>query len=250
MKKSVQLLMIVFIAFSCNSEQSRLKSDLQSGNLKGNVWKIDKTIHKTGNTCGCVLKTECNQSKYVYNEKGNLVEWYTIDENGSINDSSEYIYNKHGLCSEIVMFSGKKSIGRQVAVFQGEKVTGYKIYNENGIHETTLDYVYSGNEITEEKTLNSNGDVIGTIQKEFFKGQLVSESEKDNKGNVKSTSKFKRNASNDIIERLILVTKDNKVFKLTYEYEYDNAGNWTKQTQFLDGAIINIVIRNIEYFNS
>jgi hypothetical protein len=250
MKKLAQLLMIVFIAFSCNSEQSRLKSDLQSANLKGNVWKIDKTIHKTGNTCGCVLKTECNQSKYVYNEKGNLIEWYSIDENGSINDSSEYIYNRRGMCSEIAMFSGRKSTGRQVAVIHGDKVTGYKIYNENGNNETTLDYVYSGNDITEEITLSANGEVISSVQKEFLNGQLVSESEKDNNGNVKSTSKFKRNSNNDILECLILVTKDNKEFKLTYEYEYDNAGNWTKQTQFLDGAIINIVVRNIEYFKS
>jgi hypothetical protein len=248
MKKSVSLLMIAFIAFSCKPEQSHLKSDLALANLKGSVWKIDKTIHATGNTCGCVLKTDCNQSKYVYNEKGNLLAWYTIDEYGLINDSTNYNYNKRGVCSEIAMFTGKKPVGKQIPVLQGEKITGYKIYNENGILETTLSYVYSGEEITEEKTLNDKGEVISSIQKEILNGQLVAQTEKDNNGNVIRTSKFKRNANNDISDCLTVITKDKKEFKLTYEFEYDGAGNWIKQTQFYDGAIINIILRNIEYF--
>lgn len=78
--------------------------------------------------------------------------------------------------------------------------------------------------------------------------QLVAQTEKDNNGNVIRTSKFKRNANNDISECLTVIAKDNKEFKLTYEFEYDGAGNWIKQTQFYDGAIINISLRNIEYF--
>ena len=37
-------------------------------------------------------------------------------------------------------------------------------------------------------------------------------------------------------------------YKFSYEYEYDSAGNWIKQTRFYDGQIENIVMRNIEYF--
>src|SRR5450759_1903681 len=129
MNKSVILLMIAFIAFSCKSEQSHVKSDFALTNLKGSVWEIDKTIHETGHTCGCVLKTDCNQSKYVYNEKGNLLTWYTIDEYGLINDSTNYNYNKRGVCSEIAMFIRNKPVGKQIPVLQGEKITGYKIYN-------------------------------------------------------------------------------------------------------------------------
>jgi hypothetical protein len=247
MRKSVSPFVIVIIAFACRSEQFQLVSDLKLVNLKGNVWKIDKTNHETGNKCGCVLKTDCNQSKYVYNEKGNLITWYTIDENGIVNDSTNYNYNRHGLCSEIKMFSGRKPVGKQTPILQGEKLTGYKIFNTNGELETTLNFVYSGDEITEEKTLNDNGEVISSIQKEYSDGQLVSQTERDNNGIVKSTSKFKRNANKDILECLTLIAKDNKEFKLTYEYEYDIAGNWIKQTQFYNGAIIKIIIRNIEY---
>jgi hypothetical protein len=248
MKKLVCLLVIVSILFSCKPEQLHLKSDLSTSNLKGSVWKIDKTIHSTGHTCGCVLKTDCNQSKYVYNEKGNLLAWYTIDEYGLINDSTVYNYDKRGVCSEITMFNVKKPVGKQIPVLQDERITGYKIYNENGNLETTLSYAYSGDDITEEKTLNEKGEVISSIQKEILSGQLVAQTEKDNNGNVIRTSKYKRNANNDVTECLTVIAKDNKEFKLIYEFEYDGAGNWIKQTQFYDGAIINISLRNIEYY--
>ena len=78
MKKSTGLMIIAIIAFSCKSEQSHLKSDLILANLKGNVWKIDRTIHDTQNKCACALKTECNESKYVYDSKGNLLKSYTL----------------------------------------------------------------------------------------------------------------------------------------------------------------------------
>lgn len=242
--------MIAFIAFSCNSVQSKLKSDLEIANIKGNVLKIESTIHDTKNKCACTIKTECNESKYVYGKRGNLLESYTIDENGSINDSSKYVYNRQGVCSEIIKFSRKELIGKEVPIIDKEKVTGVKIYDQNGKIESTLIYAYSGNEISEEKTLNSDGEVVSIVQKEFLSGQLVSQIEKDNNGQVISISKFKRNDNNDIIECLFTVTKDDKEYKLTYEYEYDTAGNWIKQTKFYESQIVNIVVRNIEYFKS
>lgn len=248
MKKSIGLLIIAFIFFSCKSGQTNKKSDLALANLKGSVWKIDKTVHETGSACGCVLKTECNKSNSVYNEKGNLSELYTIDENGVINDSSKYIYNRQGVCSEIEKFSLKKPAGKEVAVIQGGKLAGYKIFDENGSQVATLTYEYSGDQITVEKTLDSKGEVVSSVEKEYLNGQLVSQTEKDSNGDVKSTIRFKRNESNDIIEYLVVTSKDNKEYKFTYEYEYDSTGNWTKQTRFYQGQIENIVLRNIEYF--
>jgi hypothetical protein len=250
MLKSSGLLIIAIIAFSCKSEQSHLRSDLRLANLKGNVWKIDRTIHNTQNKCACALKTECNESKYVYDSRGNLLETYTIDENGKINDSSKYVYNRKGLCSEINRFSGEKLSGREVPVFESGRVTGVKTYDENGKIESTLIYGYSGDEISEEKTLNNSGEVVSTIQKEFFDGQLVSQTEKDSNGNIINVSKFKRNFSNDIIECLFTVTNDNKEYRIIYEYEYDAVGNWIKQTKIYDSQIVNIVVRNIEYYKA
>jgi hypothetical protein len=250
MNKSVNLLMIAIVAFSCISEQPNVKSDLEIANLKGKVWKVGKTVHDANGRCACpaAMKTECNQTEYVYDTKGNLLVSYTVDENGSVNDSSNYIYNRRGVCSEIVKFNGRKQVGKEVAVLQDGRVTAYNIYNESGVIETTLYYIYSGDEISEEKTLNSEGEVVSSVQNEFLNGQLVSQTYKDSNGNVQSIRKFKRNDSNDILEYNILTTTDNMEYKFIYEYEYDSAGNWIKQTRFYDGQIENIVLRNVEYF--
>jgi hypothetical protein len=248
MKKHVVIIVIAVIAFSCKSEQSHLKSDLMLANIKGNVWKIDRTVHDTENKCACSIKTECNESKYVYDSKGNLVESYTIDENGTINDSLKYDYNRRGICTEITRFTGRKLLGREIPVLEGGRVTGVKTLDENGKIESILKYTYSGNEISEERTFNGNGEIVSVVQKEFLNGQVVSQTEKDSSSNVISVSRFKRNAGNDVVECLFQVTKDNQEYKFTYEYEYDNAGNWIKQTKLYNGQIVNIVIRNIEYF--
>jgi hypothetical protein len=130
------------------------------------------------------------------------------------------------------------------------RLTGYKTYNDKGVIETTASYIYSGDDITEEKTLSASGDILNTTQKEYLNGQLVSQTEKDGKGIVLTVTHFKRNANNDVIEYLVSVSKDNKEFKFTYEYEYDSTGNWTKQTRFYNGEIENIVMRNIEYYKA
>lgn len=252
MKKSASILVIAIIAFSCKSEQSHLKSDLEIANLKGKVWKIDKTIHDANGRCACpaAMKTECNQSQFVYDNKGNLIESCKIDENGNINESTKYAYNRRGVCSEITRYSGEKLVGKEVPVLNGTKVTGYKIYNENGINETTLDYVYAGDLISEEKTLNNNGEISSSVQNEFINGQLVSQKERDGSGNVKRINRYKLNTNNDIEEYLILIPENNQEYILKFEYEYDEAGNWVKQTQFYNGEIASIIIRNITYFNS
>jgi hypothetical protein len=240
--------MIAFVAFPCKSGQSQLKSDLESANLKGRIWKIERTISDTKNKCACAIKDESNKSKYVYDMSGNLIVSYFIDENGKIGDSTVYAYDRRGLCSQITRFNGKKPEGKDLPIIENGKLTGYKTFNENGGLIASSRYVYTGDGITEEKTLNGNGEVVGTVQKELLKGQLVSQSEKDAKGLLLTVTRFKRNSNNDVIEYLVSVSKDNKDFKFTYEYEYDNAGNWTKQTRFYNGQIESIVVRNIEYY--
>lgn len=251
MKKLTGILIISIIAFSCKSEQNRVKSDLELANLKSNVWKIDKTLHDANGGCVCpaATKTECNQSKYIYNKNGNIIESNTIDEDGNVSVNSKYVYNKRGMCTEIDKYSGEKLVGKEVPVILDGKLVGYKMYNEKGDIETTCEYIYSGEEISVEKTLNNNGEVISQTLNEYQNGQLLLQTEKDGKGDIKTKTRFIRNSSNDIIEYYTTVSNENNEFKIKFEYEYDNAGNWTKRTQYYNGQIATIVLRNIEYFN-
>jgi hypothetical protein len=138
--------------------------------------------------------------------------------------------------------------GKDVPVFDGKKTTGFKSFNANGQIESTLSLTYSGEEVGEESTINADGEIISLVQNEYVNGQLVSQTEKYGNGEVKQINKYIRNANNDIIEYLIILPKDNSQFKFTYNYDYDDAGNWIKQTRLYEGEIEIVVIRNIEYY--
>ncbi len=98
--------------------------------------------------------------------------------------------------------------------------------------------------------MKSDGMVISMTFNEYSDGRLVLQTEKDGNGNVNNIKKFGWNDNNDMNECLITVPKESGEFRFTYEYEYDKLGNWIKRTQFYDGNIINIVTRNITYFDS
>ena len=47
MKQLTTIIFLVIIACSCNMGKTNFKSDLEFANLKGNIWKIDKTVYDT-----------------------------------------------------------------------------------------------------------------------------------------------------------------------------------------------------------
>jgi hypothetical protein len=251
MKKLIYYAMVVIIAVSCKSEKSNLQSDLEAANLKGKVWKIEKTIHNANakSCCPAGQKDECKQALYVYNEKGNLVENSTVDDNGKILITTKYVYNRHDVCSEISKYSGNKLVGKEANILQGDKIIAVKVFDEDGANENIQKYEYSGNEIIGGTTLNKAGEVVSSFHNEYLNGQLDSQTEKDGNGDIATITKYKRNSHNDVIESIFTNPKMNTEYKLTFDYEYDDKGNWIKQTQLYNGEIAGIIMRNITYYN-
>ncbi len=95
------LILLVFV-FGCSQGKTKPASDLQSGNLKGNIWKIRKTVHKAGGgaVCPAADGPECNNTIPVYDKKGCQVETAMVDENGDTVMKTRYLYNRSGLCTE------------------------------------------------------------------------------------------------------------------------------------------------------
>lgn len=250
MKKFAAFFLLITVVFSCKTDDSLTKTDLELANLKGKVQTIDEKVHNPGTRIACPSadKRKRDQSSWVYNEDGNLKESSLLDVNGNVVETSKYVYNRKGICTGIERFSGNKVIGREVPVLDGGRAAGLKIYDENKTIVKSFEYKYSGNDICETKTLDSDGSVTGAVINDFVDGELVSQTEKDGNGTVKTISKFIRNSNNDVTEYVISVPQDNSEYKFLFEYEYDEAGNWIRQTQYYDGRIVNIVIRNITYY--
>lgn len=252
MRQLIFLFLIVVFSFSCNSGRNGLRSDLEMANLKGRVWKIEKTVHDTKESCNCPasMRSDSKRSLIVYNENGFLAESSTIGDEGNVLVNSKYSYRKKGVCSEVVRFSGEKIIGKDEIISKGGKVVEVRVFNSDGYRERSYTLKYTEDLISEEQTLNDLGIPVSSVSSVYSEGQLVSQTEKDADGNVITVSRFKRNRNNDVTEYLIEFPNEKRESRFTFEYEYDEAGNWAKQTQFFEGNIMSVVLRNITYFNS
>lgn len=250
MKRLIPIILLTVIACSCNKTQIDNKTDLESANLKGNVWKINKTVFdmEAQSTCPAADCGEGNQIVYEYNKEGWLIESSSLDVDGNIAETSKYIYNDEGSLAEIDKFSGDKIIGKEISVLEGDKMTGLNVYNENNESVSSYKYAYIGSDMSEIQILNEEGFIINSVANEFVNGILMSQTKKDAQGNVTAITKYTLNENNDAIEYLISLPTQNIEYKLLFEYEYDEVGNWIKQTQFYEGHPVNIVLRNITYF--
>ena len=243
--------MTAVIAVSCKTEISNNKSDLELANMKGKVWRVERKIHNANavSACPAAEKAACNQSVFIYNEKGYLTESSDIDNSGEIALNCKYVYNRHNVCNEVNKFTGDRLVGKEVNVLNADKLEEVRLFNEFGENEKIFKYEYSGDLLVDEKTLNSTGEVESSVHNEYLNGHLESQTKKDANNEITSVIKYKRNSRNDIIEYTITLPKGNMEYRFIFEYEYDNEGNWTKQTQFYNGMIESITIRNIEYFS-
>ena len=252
MKICVSALAFALFIVACSSNSVNNTTDLELSNLQGQVWKIDRTNHSSlaGCVCPAALENECNQTLVIYNEAGNVAESYDIDADGDTINHSVYRYNKKGICTGIDKFSGTRLTGRQIPKFEKGMLSQVKVIDENGNHHTTYIYKHTDAGLSEIVTLNSDDDPVSKTMNEYKDGLLVSQTETDKSGNIKSTTQFKRNSHNDIIESIISISKDSLDYKILFEYEYDEMGNWVKQTKFYNGDIENVVLRNITYYES
>jgi hypothetical protein len=209
-------------------------------------------VHDTKESCNCPasMRSDSKRSLVVYNGNGFLTESSSLGDDANVLVKSEYSYTKKGICSEVIRYSGEKIIGKDEIISQGGKVTVVRVLNRDGYMGKSYTYKYTGDLISEELEQNDLGNLLSSVSYVYSEGQLVSQTEKDADGNVVTVSRFKRNSNNDVIEYLISIPKENRISKFIFEYEYDDAGNWIKQTQYYDGNIISVVLRNILYYNS
>jgi hypothetical protein len=251
MKITFVSLAIVVFAISCNSESVIMKTDLDLSNLNGKVWKVEKRIHDASVGCVCPsAQDECDQSLTIYDKKGNIAQSFDIDPNGDTAVHLKYLYNKNGICTRIEKFSKERLIGKEVPVFQRGKLIKLKVLDENAECVTTYNYKYSGNDVSQIEAKDAEGELLNKTVYENKDGKLVSQTETGKDGKVRSNARYIKNENNDNIEMLFSVAGDTSVYRVTYQYEYDAMGNWTKQTKYFKNEISSVVLRNITYYES
>jgi hypothetical protein len=254
MKYPVLLSCILFTVISCNLQNSSHtdsnRNDLALANLRGKVSRMQMTLHQVKNsTCPAAGCDNINQQITLFNEKGDLIKSYNINENGDTAFISEYVRNRHNQCKEIDKFKGNVLVGKEVNTFERNKLMEAKVFNEYGEAENINQYEYSGDKLIGGKVLNDKGEIISSFQNKYSDGQIDTLIERDVNGEVSAITKFHRNKDQDVISSTIYYPKTKEEIKFIFEYEMDSAGNWTRQTQRFNGDIVQIIIRNISYYH-
>lgn len=250
------ILMFSALLMSCSSKKNDLedkKNDLEELNLKGKIWKLKETTFEGEEKFG---KYQIGDKRYyghqllVFNEDGNLIESQNLDENGIIERISKYTYDKDGNCIEITSYEDDDVIQKQVYKVENNQIVAGQVFDEGGKLTKKHQYDYSGADISGGKVFNSDGSLSLTFQNELSGGLLTKQIVKDSLDEIKSISIYKRNKEGDVITHKFKHINDITVYSFSFQYDYDEKGNWLRQYQFDTGDKINdIIVRNIVYYD-
>lgn len=240
--------------------------DSSCSNLKGNVMKVVDTVYQTqGETLYASHTTE-----YTIDSLNRLVQSVncrynvTFDEDGNIINtavSSRYElknrYNRDGrkveshTCFSIFDGDSVKTMCsiRRLIKHEGNEELWEQVYDvplpeKEYFADTRINYKYEKQCLTIDYLNDDPDEVMSTIyiydeHKNLIESRTVSGKEKK-----ESRTTYTYNQDNLAIEAV-----DTETGIRTFQYdEFDNEGNWLKQTEFdEDGAITYITHRRIEY---
>lgn len=243
------ILVFASLLTSCSSN----KNDLEESNLKGKIWKLKETRYEGEEKFGKYQigdKRYYGHQLYVFNEEGNLLESQRLDRNGKIERVSKYSYDKNGNCTEITTYEDDKVVQKQVNQIFDNQIVEVQVFDDEGELTEKYQYDYSGSDISSGKIFKGDGGLNLTFQNEISGGLLTKQTVKDSLEKITSIRTYERNKEGDIVTQKIEYPKDTSEYTYTFQYDYDENGNWLKQYQFdEDGKIDDILVRNIVYYD-
>lgn len=233
------ILMLAALLTSCNSN----RNDLEKYNLKGKVWKVKETRYYGEEKFD-------GHRLYIFNEDGNLTETQQLDRKGKIEKTTKYSYDENGICAEITTYEDDKVVEKQVNQINNNQIKETQVFDNKGKLKSKYQYAYSGADISGGRVFNSDGGLHVTFQNKLSSGLLTKQIVKDSLEEISSIRIYERNKEGDIITQKIQFPKDTIEYVYTFQYDYDEKGNWLKQYQFdEDGKIDNILVRKIVYYD-
>lgn len=165
---------------------------------------------------------------YKYDEQGDMTEFNSYSSTGELYTSSKHIYkyDDQGNMIEIRSYYDNNFDVYSLDLYKYDdkgNMIEYIWYHFDGSLQKKEHYLYDDNgNMIEKKDFSSDGTIIEVVSIFNDKGNIIEK---------------KRLNLNRILESLY-----------TYDYENDSRGNWIKKIEFIRGAPIGIIEREIEYF--
>jgi hypothetical protein len=271
--KSLFLLLIVLSVWSCKP------THLDRDGLKGDVKKVTTTVYSAEESKGEVHKGDFMWCKFVeYNEDGYGFEEGSYDESGELGRKTQYEYKDKNIVTAIyeynskgrkevkyetiyqddkpvrVEFDGEEGSKKNEFEFDGNKLISAKIYDEDGEYEGTVTFKYNDDDLLIEEISKSDHSTSTFEWKYNDDGMLTEEchTNKSDDWNSKSTTTYEYDENNHLIKQVEKYTSnDGETTTAEYKYDYtkfDEEGNWTRRTVYVDNKATQIEERDIEYY--
>lgn len=190
--------------------------------------------------------------EFEYDENGNMINEYDLTPTGIAQRNWAYKYDKKGNNIErsYTYFLDESNDFKTLYEYDndGNKVQE-STYDKYGIQNTIIFYKHDTNGNLIEEKVYSKSDLFYTNEFKYdSKGnilediQTTSENEK-----IKISNKYDSNGN--LISKIRISSQNKEYdFNYSYQYDYDNLGNWIKRVKFTNGKPQFIRERTIEYY--
>ncbi|MDY0144052.1 MAG: hypothetical protein RBR97_19395 [Bacteroidales bacterium] len=283
MNTRIIILFFVFLVQSCILVENS-DNDLSNRNIKGDVISLEVVSYNAIEKFGEITKGEAgwqnNQDKdsyTIFNKNGNIIQWYSYNSRGYLENKYIYEYDEKGNYIERNSYiSNGRLDSKKIYKYNDKgKIEECNNYNYNGVLDYSEKYKYDNNDkIIEENwytsdgklgykisyTYNDNGKKIKTIiydsngiiqtsQTNDYnkKGDLIVHNIYNSEGSIKTENKYNYNDKGDIVEEYTFDYIEGTEQKLINKYEYDSKGNWVSCIIYINNEPKYIIQRIIGY---
>lgn len=230
MKKIITLFISILFMIGCNTNKSKIETDLEKRGFKGKVKSIKSTTYKAIEKFGKIQKgEEVDKLLSIFNEKGNFTE-RIYSKNGKIDSKQTYIYNDKGNIIEQKEYDSDGNLKLQTTYNYDDN--GNKI-EENTFggyqtQKTTYKYDDKRREVESLITLSFqgiNGSAELRITKEYDqKGNIIEEKNYNNHNKLSSKGIYTYDERGNKIKE-IFINLDSKKPEEKNIYIYDKNNN-------------------------
>ena len=230
MKKIITLFISILFMIGCNTNKSKIETDLEKRGFKGKVKSIKSTTYKAIEKFGKIQKgEEVDKLLSIFNEKGNFTE-RIYSKNGKIDSKQTYIYNDKGNIIEQKEYDSDGNLKLQTTYNYDDN--GNKI-EENTFggyqtQKTTYKYDDKRREVESLLTLSFqgiNGSAELRITKEYDqKGNIIEEKNYNNHNKLSSKGIYTYDERGNKIKE-IFINLDSKKPEEKNIYIYDKNNN-------------------------
>lgn len=187
------------------------------------------TYDKDNQTLSAIYMDKYNEvldsTYYVYDDKGNEKEYYHYDADGNLCYKMLQSYDRKGNCME------QKSINVENLIIRDTKCK------------------YKGKNLVEDASYDGDNHLIMYSKYTYDKhNNLKTQAIYNADSSINTQGFYDYNENQDIIRSVTKVPQTPDV-EYTYKYTYDKKGNWTQKITSLNGEVILLTIRQIEYYN-